>query len=119
MDNSKNLVIGLSVGVYSAVQHIESFIVSLRKYYDGPVCMIIDEKSDAMVDFLKKYDVDISFVKTKLTPESVMYNRWVLPRKILIEKYKDDIVYIDVDMIICKKDIDISNIHAKSEMSKL
>ena len=37
----------------------------------------------------------------------------------LIEKYKDDIVYIDVDMIICKKDIDISNIPAKSEMSKL
>ena len=89
MDNSKNLVIGLSVGVYSAVQHIESFIVSLRKYYDGPVCMIIDEKSDAMVDFLKKYDVDISFVKVKLTPESVMYNRWVLPRKVLIEKYKN------------------------------
>jgi hypothetical protein len=37
----------------------------------------------------------------------------------IIEKYKDDIVYIDVDMIICKKDIDISNIPAKSEMSKL
>ena len=88
MDNSKNLVIGLSVGVYSAVQHIESFILSLRKYYDGPVCMIIDEKSDAMVDFLKKHNVDISLVKGKLTPESVMYNRWVLPRKILIEKYK-------------------------------
>jgi hypothetical protein len=32
----------------------------------------------------------------------------------IIEKYKDDIVYIDVDMIICKKDIDISNIPAKS-----
>lgn len=37
----------------------------------------------------------------------------------IIEKYKDDIVYIDVDMIICKKDIDISNIPAKSEISKL
>jgi len=37
----------------------------------------------------------------------------------IIEKYKDDIVYIDVDMIICKKDIDISNIPAKSEMSKV
>jgi hypothetical protein len=37
----------------------------------------------------------------------------------IIEKYKNDIVYIDVDMIICKKDIDISNIPAKSEMSKL
>lgn len=37
----------------------------------------------------------------------------------LIEKYKDDIVYIDVDMIICKKDIDISKIPAKSEMSKV
>ena len=89
MDNSKNLVIGLSVGVYSAVQHIESFVLSLRKYYNGPVCMIIDEKSESMVDFLKKHNVEISFVKTKLTPESVMYNRWVLPRKVLIEKYKD------------------------------
>lgn len=89
MDNSKNLIIGLSVGAYSAVQHIESFILSLRKYYDGQVCMIIDEKSEPMVDFLKKYKVDISLVKTKLTPESVMYNRWVLPRKVLIEKYKD------------------------------
>lgn len=89
MDNSNNLVIGLSVGVYSAVQHIESFIVSLRKYYDGLVCMIIDEKSDAMVDFLKKHNIEISYVKTKLTPESVMYNRWVLPRKVLIEKYKN------------------------------
>lgn len=37
----------------------------------------------------------------------------------IIEKYADDIVYIDVDMIICKKDIDISNIPAKSEMSKV
>lgn len=37
----------------------------------------------------------------------------------LIEKYKDDIVYIDVDMIICKKDIDISKIPAKSEISKV
>lgn len=37
----------------------------------------------------------------------------------IIEKYADDIVYIDVDMIICKKDIDISNIPAKSEISKL
>lgn len=89
MDNSKNLVIGLSVGVYSAVQHIESFILSLRKYYDGRICMIIDEKSQPMVDFLKKHNVDISLVKTKLTPESVMFNRWVLPRKVLVEKYKD------------------------------
>ena len=89
MDNSKNLIIGLSVGVYSAVQHVESFILSLRKYYDGQVCMIIDEKSEPMVDFLKKHNVDISLVKSKLTPESVMFNRWVLPRKVLIEKYKD------------------------------
>lgn len=89
MDNSKNLIIGLSVGVYSAVQHVESFILSLRKYYDGRVCMIIDEKSEQMVDFLKKHNVDISLVTTKLTPESVMFNRWVLPRKVLIEKYKD------------------------------
>jgi len=37
----------------------------------------------------------------------------------IIEKYADDIVYIDVDMIICKKDIDISNIPTKSEMSKV
>lgn len=37
----------------------------------------------------------------------------------IIEKYADDIVYIDVDMIICKKDIDISNIPAKSEISKV
>ena len=37
----------------------------------------------------------------------------------IIEKYGDDIVYIDCDMIICKRDIDISNIPTKSEMSKL
>lgn len=37
----------------------------------------------------------------------------------IIEKYANDIVYIDVDMIICKKGIDISNIPAKSEMSKV
>ena len=37
----------------------------------------------------------------------------------IIEKYADDIVYIDVDMIICKKDIDISNIPAKYEMYKV
>lgn len=37
----------------------------------------------------------------------------------LIEKYRDDIVYIDCDIIICKQYIDISNIPAKSEMSKL
>lgn len=38
----------------------------------------------------------------------------------IIEKYADDIVYIDVDMIICKKDIDISTIPSnRYEMSKV
>lgn len=38
----------------------------------------------------------------------------------LIEKYGDDIVYIDVDMIICKKDIDITTIPSnRYEVSKL
>ncbi len=38
----------------------------------------------------------------------------------LIEKYRDDIVYIDVDMIICKSDIDISTIPSiRYEVSKL
>lgn len=38
----------------------------------------------------------------------------------IIENYKDDIVYIDVDMIICKKDIDISTIPSnRYEMSKV
>lgn len=38
----------------------------------------------------------------------------------LIEKYRNDIVYIDVDMIICKRDIDISTIPSlRYEVSKL
>lgn len=38
----------------------------------------------------------------------------------IIEKYPDDIVYIDVDMIICKRDIDISTIPSnRYEMSKV
>lgn len=38
----------------------------------------------------------------------------------LIEKFSDDIVYIDVDMIICKSDIDISTIPSnRYEVSKL
>lgn len=38
----------------------------------------------------------------------------------LIEKYRDDIVYIDVDMIICKNNIDISTIPSiRYEYSKL
>lgn len=38
----------------------------------------------------------------------------------LIEKYRNDIVYIDVDMIICKRDIDITTIPSiRYEVSKL
>ena len=37
----------------------------------------------------------------------------------IIKECSEDIVYIDVDMIICKKDIDISKIPAKSEVSKI
>lgn len=38
----------------------------------------------------------------------------------LIEKYGDDIVYIDCDMIICKRDIDITTIPSnRYEMSKV
>lgn len=38
----------------------------------------------------------------------------------LIEKYGDDIVYIDVDIIICKKDIDITTIPSnRYEMSRI
>lgn len=38
----------------------------------------------------------------------------------LVEKYRDDIVYIDVDMIICKRDIDITKIPSnRYELSKL
>jgi hypothetical protein len=37
----------------------------------------------------------------------------------IIKEYSEDIVYIDVDMIICKGDIDISKIPVKSEVSKI
>lgn len=37
----------------------------------------------------------------------------------IIKECSEDIVYIDVDMIICKGDIDISKIPAKSEVSKI
>lgn len=106
MSNSKNLILCLSVGIYSDVKFVSSSIVSLRKYYSGPVCMIINKKSPEMIDFLKKHDVDISFVNTEMTPESVMYYRWILPRKVLLERYKDveNVIIPDVRDLVYQDD---------------
>ena len=102
---------------------------------------LIDTKWESDINQLKLFleniekwkkmstDVDHLVYKTGRTHANLLYGKIKsslideylhLVYTDLIEKYRDDIVYIDVDMIICKSDIDISTIPSiRYEVSKL
>ena len=86
---SKNLVIGLATGIYSNINSIDSFVISLRKYYKDDICIITDNNDPSFIEFLKSHDVNVFHLKQKITAESVMYMRWLLPLKILSEDLND------------------------------
>lgn len=86
---SKNLVLGLATGIYSNIESIDSFVISLRKYYKDDIVIVTDNDSPSFVDFLKSYNVDIFHLKQKITAESVMYMRWLCPLRIIGDKPND------------------------------
>ena len=50
----KNLVLTAAFGF--SIQHLELFIKTLRKYYDGDVCFIIGSEDHVIENELKKYN---------------------------------------------------------------
>ena len=90
---SKNLIFGMATGIYSNIKSMDTFIMSLRKYSKDKVCIATDSNDETFVNFLKSFNVDVVYLKQKITAESVMYMRWILPKKVLND-------YTDIENVI-------------------
>lgn len=89
MVGMKRAIIGMAVGNYSAIEHMQCFVKSLRKHYDQDICIIVDIDEPKFIEWFKSYNVDVLKLESKVTPESVMYKRWLLPRTVIQEMYSD------------------------------
>lgn len=90
----KTLTFGMATGIYSNIESMDNFLSSFRKYSDGAVCIVTDSDDEDFVNFMKRFDVDVFRLKNKITPESVMYMRWILPHKIINEQYLNKVDYV-------------------------
>ena len=68
----KNLVLTAAFGF--SIQHLELFIKTLRKYYDGDVCFIIGSEDHVIENELKKYNCIC--IKKKIDKRDIQSKRY-------------------------------------------
>lgn len=102
---SKNLIFGMATGIYSNIGSMDTFIISLRKYYKDDVCIVTDSNDEEFVNFLKSFNVNVVYLKQKITAESVMYMRWILPKKVLLDYPNiDNVILTDTRDVVFQDD---------------
>lgn len=87
----KNIILSAAVG-YNFNQ-IEFFIKSLRKYYDGEICIIIDYKNYALDESLKKYNCKT--IKTNINKKTIQFKRYEIFSKYLENKKFNNVLLCD------------------------
>lgn len=106
MVTMSNLIIGMAVNKVANIESVEIFCKSLRLHYDGDVCLITDNNDQTFVDYLKSFNINVIYVKDKVTIEALMYKRWLLPHTVITKQYPDttNIILSDVRDIIYQAD---------------
>jgi len=87
----KNLILSAAVG-YSFEQ-IEFFIKSLRKFYDGEICLIVGYKDTRLDEDLRKYNCNT--IKTRINRKKIQFKRYEIFSKYLENKKFDKILLCD------------------------
>lgn len=87
----KNLILSAACGLDS--KSIEFFLKSLRKYYKGEICFIINKGDLKIKKFLKIYNCH--FVETKTHKFDVQVKRYELYLKFILEKNYNKILVCD------------------------
>jgi hypothetical protein len=80
---SKNLLIGFGVNLYSNIESMRNFCISLRKYYDGDAVLITDTDNQEFIDFIKGFDIKVLKTSKRITVEDLMIQRWAIPIKVI------------------------------------
>lgn len=102
---SKNLIFGMATGIYSNINSMDTFLTSLRKYSQDQVCIVTDSTDLSFIEFLKSFEVNVFQLKQKISAESVMYMRWVLPKKVFEKQYEDieNVILTDTRDVVFQK----------------
>lgn len=80
---SKNLIIGFAVNLYSNIESMTNFCISLRKYYDGDAVLLTDTDDEQFANYLKSFNVKVFKTSKKITVEDLMIQRWAIPLKVI------------------------------------
>lgn len=80
---SKNLLIGFAVNLYSNIESMKNFCISLRKYYDGNAVLLTDTNDEEFINYLKSFDIKVFKTSKKITIEDLMIQRWAIPIKVI------------------------------------
>ena len=89
-----NLIIGMATGFCGTVDNIDNFAISVRRVYRGNICIISDSEDEEFYRYLDSYDIDHVRVWGKITVETIMRERWIKPREVILSKYPN------VDLVI-------------------
>lgn len=97
---SKNLIMSLATGY--TVDQIQNFVFSLRKYYNGQICVITDVRTPEFLDFLTKYSIDNFILNEQVHFAQVGLLRWKLTKHVLETQYPDieNIILSDIRDVI-------------------
>jgi hypothetical protein len=89
----KTAILGTSIGY--GVNDITPFILSLRKFYSGKLVLVVDNITDELDSFFKKYNVDTHLIllTNKLRPSEIFHIRHKEYLKI-IDNLNVDYVFI-------------------------
>lgn len=80
---SKNLLIGFGVNLYSNIESMRNFCISLRQYYDGDVALVTDTNDEEFVSYLKSFNIKVFKTGKRITIEDLMIQRWAIPIKVI------------------------------------
>lgn len=98
----KNLILSMAVGNCSTIESVEVFLKSLRKYYDGDVCFVVDNKDVEFVGFLKKHNVFVYYTSEKVDRKNIMQKRCEFVISLLNNEfnYYDNVIISDVRDVV-------------------
>lgn len=80
---TNNLIIGFAVNLYSNIESMTNFCISLRNYYDGDAVLITDTDNEEFVNYLKSFNIKVLKTSKRITVEDLMIQRWAIPIKVI------------------------------------
>jgi 2-polyprenyl-3-methyl-5-hydroxy-6-metoxy-1,4-benzoquinol methylase len=55
--------------------------------YQGHICIISDSEDDNFYQYLERYNIDYVKILEKITVETIMRERWIKPREVILSRY--------------------------------